>query len=342
MATFYQFVYQGAHNMATYVLVDTANTFFRARHVVRGDIDTKVGMALHITLAGVKKAWNDFDADHVVFCLEGRSWRKDFYEPYKRNRQVARDKMTVTESEEDTVFWEIFDEFKDFVSTKTNCTVMRHPQLEADDLIAGWVQSHPNDNHVIISTDGDFAQLIAPNCKQYNGIQDVTITHEGYFDKKGDRVIDKKTKLEKPAPEPDFMLFEKCMRGDTSDNVFSAFPGVRKKGTKNKVGLIEAYADKDSKGYNWNNMMLQRWVDHEGVEHRVLDDYTRNVTLCDLTAQPADIREIINNTIAENATPKEVSQVGMRLMKFCAKWDMQRIADQAATFAEPLQARYPQ
>jgi 5'-3' exonuclease len=299
-------------------------------------------MALHITLAGVKKAWKDFDADHVVFCLEGRSWRKDFYEPYKRNRQVARDKMTVTESEEDTVFWEIFDEFKNFVSEKTNCTVMRHPQLEADDLIAGWVQSHPNDNHVIISTDGDFAQLIAPNVKQYNGIQDVTITHEGYFDKKGDRVIDKKTKLEKPAPEPDFMLFEKCMRGDTSDNVFSAFPGVRKKGTKNKVGLIEAYADKDSKGYNWNNMMLQRWVDHEGVEHRVLDDYTRNVTLCDLTAQPADIREIINNTIAENATPKEVSQVGMRLMKFCAKWDMQRIADQAATFAEPLQARYPQ
>jgi len=340
MATCFHYVYRGVHNMATYILVDTANTFFRARHVVRGDLDTKVGMALHITLSGVKKAWKDFNADHVVFCLEGRSWRKDFYEPYKRNRQVARDKMTVTESEEDKVFWEIFDEFKDFVSTKTNCTVMRHPQLEADDLIAGWVQAHPNDNHVIISTDGDFAQLIAPNCKQYNGIQDVTITHEGYFDKKGERVIDKKTKEDKPAPVPDFMLFEKCMRGDTSDNVFSAYPGVRKKGTKNKVGLIEAFADKDTKGYNWNNMMLQRWTDHEGVEHRVLDDYNRNVVLCDLTAQPADIREIINNTIAENAKPKEVSQVGMRLMKFCAKWDMQRIADQAATFAEPLQARY--
>ena len=28
--------------------------------------------------------------------------------------------------------------------------------------------------------------------------------------------------------------------------------------------------------------MLQRWIDHEGVEHRVLDDYNRNVTLCDL------------------------------------------------------------
>ena len=139
--------------MATYVLVDTANTFFRARHVVRGDIDTKVGMALHITLNSIKKAWNDFNADHVVFCLEGRSWRKDYYEPYKRNRQVARDKMTVTESEDDKAFWEIFDEFKNFVTEKTNCTVMQHKQLEADDLIAGWVQAHPNDDHVIISTD---------------------------------------------------------------------------------------------------------------------------------------------------------------------------------------------
>jgi 5'-3' exonuclease len=220
--------------------------------------------------------------------------------------------------------------------------MMRHPQLEADDLIAGWVQSHPNDNHIIISTDGDFAQLIAPNVKQYNGVSNTIITHEGYFDdKKRQPIIDKKTKEPKAAPNPAFMLFEKCMRGDKSDNVFSAYPGVRVKGTKNKVGLIEAFADKDTKGFNWNNMMLQRWVDHNGEEHRVLDDYNRNVVLCDLSAQPAEIREIINNTIAE-VEPKEVSQVGMRLMKFCAKWDMQRIADQAAQFAEPLQARYPQ
>ena len=325
--------------MSTYILVDTANTFFRARHVVRGDIDTKVGMALHITLNSVKKAWRDFNADHVVFCLEGRSWRKDYYEPYKRNRQVARDKLTPTQADEDTAFWEIFDEFKNFVTEKTNCTVMQHKRLEADDLIAGWVQAHPNDHHVIISTDGDFAQLVSPNCRQYNGIANVTITHEGYFNDDGSEVIDKKTKEAKPAPHPDFMLFEKCMRGDTSDNVFSAYPGVRKKGTKNKVGLIEAYEDKGTKGYNWNNMMLQRWTDHEGVEHRVLDDYNRNVVLCDLTAQPTDIRDIIDTTIAE-VEPKQITQVGMRLMKFCAKHDMQRIADNVQLYADPLNARY--
>ena len=325
--------------MATYILVDTANTFFRARHVVRGDIDTKVGMAFHITLSGVKKVWRDFDADHVVFCLEGRSWRKDYYEPYKRNRQETRDAMTPSQQEEDTVFWEIFDEFKDFVHTKTNCTMIQHPQLEADDLIAGWIHNHPKDNHVIISTDGDFAQLIAHNVKQYNGVSNTTITHEGYFDDKGREVIDKKTKLPREKPNPEWQLFEKCMRGDTSDNVFSAYPGVRKKGTRNKVGLLEAFADKNTKGYNWNNLMLQRWVDHNGKEHRVLDDYNRNVVLCDLTAQPNEVKGLINNTIGTVET-KNITQVGMRLLKFCAKWDMQRIADQAAQYAQPLQARY--
>ena len=326
--------------MSTYILVDTANTFFRARHVVRGDVDTKLGMALHITLNSVKKAWTDFNADHVVFCLEGRSWRKDYYEPYKRNRQETRDAMTSTQQEEDTLFWEIFDEFKDFVTDKTNCTVMRHPQLEADDLIAGWVQAHPNDNHIIISTDGDFAQLIAPNVKQYNGVQNVTITHEGYFDDKGKPVIDKKTKEAKPAPNPEWLLFEKCMRGDTSDNVFSAYPGVRVKGTKSKVGLQEAFEDKESKGYNWNNLMLQRWVDHDGKEHRVLEDYQRNVTLCDLTAQPGNIKELIIATITENSKPKEVGQVGIKLMKFCAKHDLVRISEQVQSYSEPLNARY--
>jgi 5'-3' exonuclease len=298
-------------------------------------------MAFHITLNSIKKAWQDFDGTHVVFCLEGRSWRKDHYEPYKRNRQVARDALTEKQQEEDTVFWEAFDTFKDFVADKTNCTVLQHRELEADDLIAGWVQAHPDVDHVVISTDTDFQQLIAPNVKLYNGVQDVTSTHEGFFDKKGNPVIDKKTKEAKAAPDPQWLLFEKCMRGDTSDNVFSAYPGVRKKGTKNKVGLMEAFEDKDLKGYNWNNLMLQRWVDHNGEEHRVLDDYERNRILIDLTAQPTDVRDKITGTIQTSIDKnKNISQVGVRLMKFCNLYDLKKISDQAQAYAEPLNARY--
>ncbi len=325
----------------TYILVDTANTFFRARHVINGDADIKLGMAFHITLNSIRKAWQQFNGSHVIFCLEGRSWRKDYYAPYKRNRSDARAALNEREQEEDRVFWEAFDTFKEFVTDKTNCTVLRHDQLEADDLIAGWIQSHPNDNHVIISTDTDFVQLIAPNVKQYNGVMEHCITHEGVFDDKGKPVIDKKTKAAKPAPDPEWLLFEKCMRGDTSDNVFSAYPGVRTKGTSKKVGLTEAFEDRKSKGFAWNNLMLQRWTDHEGVEHRVLEDYERNRRLIDLSYQPEHIREIITTTISTAIeADKNISQVGIRLMKFCNLYDLKKIAEQAQSYAEPLNARY--
>ena len=325
--------------MSQYIIVDTANTFFRARHVVRGDITTKVGMALHVTLASIMKAWKDFNADHVVFCLEGRSWRKDMYKPYKRNRQETRDTLTPRELEEDKVFWETFDSFNEFIREKTNCSVLQHKQLEADDLIAGWIQNHPEDQHVILSTDGDFAQLLAPNVKQYNGVSNTTITLDGYFNDKNKLITDKKTGEPKESPDPQWLLFEKCMRGDTSDNVFSAYPGVRKKGTKNKVGLLEAFADKKDKGFNWNNLMLQRWVDHNGIEHRVIDDYNRNVMLCDLTAQPQEIRTMINEIVI-NTESKQVSQVGVKFMKFCAKWDLQRVLEQSNKYADLFNSNY--
>jgi len=208
-------------------------------------------------------------------------------------------------------------------------------------LIAGFIQMHPDDNHVIISTDSDFHQLIAPNVKQYNGVADTLTTHEGVFDKKGKSVIDKKTKEPVPAPDPQWILFEKCMRGDSSDNVFSAYPGVRTKGTKNKVGLQEAFEDRSKQGWAWNNLMLQRWSDHEGKEHRVKDDYERNRQLIDLKAQPDDIKNIIRSTIEENiSTPKNISQVGIRLLKFCNVYDMKKIADSIQLYADPFQARY--
>jgi hypothetical protein len=321
----------------TYILVDTANTFFRARHVIKGDADIKLGMAFHITLNSIKKAWQDFNGSHVVFCLEGRSWRKDYYEPYKRNRSDARAALTVKEQEEDQLFWESFDKFKEFITEKTNCTVLQHSELEADDLIAGWIQSHPEAKHVIISTDSDFVQLISPTVSQYNGVQEHHITHEGIFDKKGKLVIDNKTKAPKAIPDPQWLLFEKCIRGDSSDNVFSAYPKVR----KNK--LEEAFKDKDNKGFSWNNLMLQRWVDHNGVEHRVLEDYQRNVQLIDLTQQPADIKEKIFGTIKDNIDKeKNINQVGIRLLKFCQLYDLKKISDQAQQYAEPLNARYHQ
>jgi 5'-3' exonuclease len=315
--------------------------FYRARHVVRGDdIETKIGMAYHIMFSAINKAWRDFNGSHVVFCFEGRSWRKDYYEPYKRNRKEARDALTPREQEEDQRYFEAFDELKAFIEKRTNCTVLQHPTCEADDFIARWIQNHPNDNHVIISSDSDFYQLLATNVTQYNGITNQHIRLDGVYNDKGKPVIDKKTKEQKVVGDPEWLLFEKCVRGDTSDNIFSAYPGARVKGTKNKVGLTEAFEDRNGKGFNWNNFMLQKWTDHEGVEHRVLDDYHRNRSLIDLTAQPDEIKRVLDETITVQVQKVPVSQVGIHFLKLCGKWDLQRVSENAEAHAEYLNAAY--
>jgi 5'-3' exonuclease len=325
-----------------YVLIDTANMFFRARHGAFRASDTweKIGFALHVTLMSANKVAQRFKADHVVFALEGRSWRKDFYEPYKKNRAVARAALTEAEQDEDKMFWETYDALTKYLAERTNCSVIQCPTAEGDDIIARWIALHPQDEHIIISSDTDFVQLIAPNVTQYNGISDEHITLEGYFDAKGKQVIDKKKQEPKTIPDPKWLLFEKCMRGDTSDNVFSAFPGVRTKGTKNKVGLQEAFEDKDKQGYNWNNMMLQRWTDHNGAEHRVLDDYNRNVALIDLTAQPPEVKNKVDTCILEQRSDKDVGQVGVRFMQFCGKYDLIKCSESADSFGRWLNETY--
>ena len=160
------------------------------------------------------------------------------------------------------------------------------------------------------------------------------------FNDKGNPVIDKKTKEPKQIGDPKWLLFEKCIRGDTSDNVFSAFPGARKKGTKNKVGMLEAFADRDSKGFNWNNFMLQRWVDHEEVEHRVLDDYQRNMQLIDLTAQPDNIKSVLDEAIVGQVQKDKKAQVGVHFMKFCGKHSLDNVSKNASDHAEYLNRGY--
>ena len=324
-----------------YALIDTANTFFRARHIASRNSDAweKVGMALHLTLASTNQIVKRFGIDHVVFCTEGRSWRKDHYAPYKKNRVVDTMSQTEAEIEENTLFWDTYESFTTFLREKTNCSVLRDPKAEADDLIARFIHLHPDDEHFIISTDTDYVQLITPKVKQYNGVTGELITLEGYFDDK-DRPVKDKEKNPKLLEDPQYLLFKKCMRGDSSDNVFSAFPGVREKGSSKKAGLIEAYADRTKQGFDWNNMMLQRWTDHEGVEHRVRDDYERNRTLIDLTAQPEEVKLSVDTNIREGVRTTTVPQVGSHLLKFCGKYDLKKISDNSTQYSNWLNSPY--
>jgi len=324
-----------------YALIDLANTFFRARHVASRNSTTeeKVGMALHLTLASINQVVKRFGIDHVVVCLEGRSWRKDFYKPYKANRVVDTMSQTEAEVEENKLFWGTYETFTTYLKDRTNVSVLRDPKAEADDIIARFIHLHPEDQHWIISSDTDFVQLITKKVQQYNGITNELITLEGYLKDNGKPVLDK-LKNPKLLEDPQYILFRKCMRGDATDNVFSAFPGVREKGSAKKAGLIEAYADREKQGYTYNNLMLQRWTDHEGQEIRVRDAYERNRVLIDLTAQPEDVKLSVDTNIREGVRTTTIPQVGIHLMKFAGKFELNKIADNAETYAKWLNSPY--
>jgi len=322
--------------MKTYLLVDTQNMFFRARHVAQrgASLDEKIGLAFHIMFNSIKKANNMFSGDHVVFCLEGRSWRKDVYEPYKKNRKVALDKRSPVEQEEDTYWWEAYDDLLNFLKEQTNCSAVRSSVAEADDVIALWVEAHKDSRNIIVSTDSDFYQLISPTVSLYNGMTNQIITINGFYDEKDNPVIDKKTNQPKTAPEPEWLLFEKCIRGDSSDNVFTAFPKVR------KTKIKEAFEDRHNQGFVWNNFMLSKWVDHNGNDMVVKECYERNKQLVDLTQQPDEVKTDVLTEIVRAQNSKAVEQVGVRFMKFCNKYSLEKLAQNPTEHAQYLNKAY--
>lgn len=332
--------------MSTYILVDAMNLFHRAKYVTGGDLDMRVGMALHIVMSSIKKVYRDQKADHIVFCLDGRSWRKDFYKPYKANRVVDRLKRSQKETEEEEVFMEAFNDLSQFFLKNTNATVLHCSVAEADDLIATWIDLHPDDQHIIVSTDTDFVQLLSENVKMFNGVSNQLYAHDGVYNEKGAKqafeiATNGKVKVkgvdknfEPEAGWQEFALFLKCIRGDSSDNVFPAYPGARLKGSRNKTGILEAWEDRDNGGFNWNNFMLQRWEDAEGNQQIVRECYQRNRELIDLKAQPEEFKTQFVEAIINEVVKDRVANVGVHFMRFCARWDLQKLLqypDEAAT-----------
>jgi hypothetical protein len=342
--------------MAKYIIVDAANLFFRCLHGSQGDPFSKAGLSLHIILRSIKKLWRDHKADHVVFCLEGKSWRYQVFPKYKAARKVARNLATPREREEGEIYQQTLNDLIEFLQTKTNVTVLQKDGVEGDDFVGRWVQIHPDDEHLIVSGDSDFIQLLADNVSLYDGVRDIMIKVDGVFNadgqplqfnvKGGDGKIKVGAELDLLSSDFEvqedwwrYALFVKCIRGDSGDGIFSAYPRVQEKKLK------AAWDDRLDVGYNWNNLMLQEWKDGEDENNkpvmvRVKDKYEFNQLLIDLTRQPDDIKELMDATIIETVQKPRVTGVGIHFLKFCNNNGLVNISREAGDHAEYLNAPY--
>jgi hypothetical protein len=97
---------------------------------------------------------------------------------------------------------------------------------------------------------------------------------------------------ERECDDPLFFMFEKCFRGDAGDNVMSAYPRVRK--TKLEAALKDEYTLTTIMNESWD------FTDPETGEvttYNVGELFEENQLLMDLDCQPAEIRQIIKETL---------------------------------------------
>ena len=212
-----------------------------------------------ITQEVIKEILNvssQYKADKLILAFDSKNpWRKDYYEFYKTNRDVEFDiyKDTVIESLND--MYEFFSEF-------TNAISLRVERVEADDIIASSCETFKDEPKVILSRDRDFIQLIDDNTKLFDPV----------------------AKSERVSDNTEFELFLKCIRGDTSDNIPSAYPRVRE--TKVKEAFDDPYK-------KLNMLEEKRKVD--GL--RVKEFYELNRKLIDLKMIPDEYSQKIKEAI---------------------------------------------
>lgn len=302
------------------MIVDTPNLLFRVasahgKYNTDGTPEEQAGLAMHMALNSLNKHFKKINPDHLTVVFEGgKNWRKD----YTRSAACVSKKGYKANRIKDAsfdAFFELIKSFEELVRNHTSVACLSHPMLEGDDLIGGYTQmfaSNPEDEIIILSGDKDFAQLLrSPNVQLINP----------------DNGKPRKLVDICGVDDPDYFMFEKCFRGDKGDNVWPAYPRVR------ATRLKKAYSDE----YELTKIMNETWkfVDpDDGTEivHSVAELFEENNLLMNLSAQPDNIKQIIKETLEHELT-HHGKYSHFHFTKFCGKFGLKQIADNAQAFA---------
>ncbi len=301
-----------------YLMFDISNLLYRAFYAQKDDdSETIKGMAVHIALTTLNKYYKEYTPrKRVVMTFDRSSWRKEHtannphLKPYKGNRRTD---LTQAQEQKYADFQNHLTEFEQIIRDYTTILALAGDRLEADDLMAGFVQQHLDDDIVIITADSDIAQLFKHT--NVNIISPAT---------------NKPQSLEKYDYDPDYYLFQKCIRGDSTDNIQSAYPRVR------QTRIKEIYDDvNNSDGYKYVKFMKETWIDQKGITHIVEDMFKENQILINLEKQPLDIREIMNSVITEELELNKKFSL-FHFLKFLGKHELNKIKESIDNFVPML------
>lgn len=203
------------------LIVDGLNVAFRWKH-------SKQLEYKHDYVRTVESLAKSYDCGNIVVLADGGStYRKRLSPDYKANRS---DKYAEQTAQEKAEFAQFMGEFKNAFSQleKRGHLTIRQDGLEADDL-AAWIVGKKAEFGIgqiwMVSSDRDWDLLIQDGVSRFSTVtrKEITIDNwEDHYD-----------------VEPSMYLTQKCLAGDTGDNV----PGIAGIGPKRAIALIEQYGD---------------------------------------------------------------------------------------------------
>lgn len=222
----------------------------------------------------------------LIFTIDDRSWRRDYYEGYKSSREEKGD-----DSADWSIFFNLMHSFGEHIE-KMGFIFTKSKGSEGDDLIWGWADKFAKlgENSIIVSGDKDLHQLaamrdngtwtIAWNSKAKNNVLTIhPLWIEKYLNKKEevsifnmgsvvsedkDRLKELFNKAEVNIVDTRKFIFVKMLAGDPGDDVpsiWSFYPkpdGRITRVTDNKASKI------------WDAFMETEWKDL-GF-HKLLDN----------------------------------------------------------------------
>ena len=203
------------------LIVDGLNVAFRWKH-------SKQLEYKHDYVRTVESLAKSYDCGNIVVLADGGStYRKRLSPDYKANRS---DKYAEQTAQEKAEFAQFMGEFKNAFTQleKRGHLTIRQDGLEADDL-AAWIVGKKAEFGIgqiwMVSSDRDWDLLIQDGVSRFSTVTRKEITLDNWEDHYD--------------VEPSMYLTQKCLAGDTGDNV----PGISGIGPKRAVALIEQYGD---------------------------------------------------------------------------------------------------
>lgn len=304
------------------IILDVSNLFYGAFYAMSKEQDDILyAMANKSFMDTINKKFRDNECDEVILAFDGKkNWRKTYTASphaltYKRYKGQRRQKMTDAEIAKLERFDAHVVEFREMLKEYTGLLVLHHDRLEADDLIAGYIQMHPNESHLVVSQDRDYLQLL-----QFPNV--------GILDPR----TNKRLNLLEYDNDAKYFMFRKCLRGDTGDNVISAYPRIR------ETKIKEAYTD----SYVRTNVMQNEFdvVIPEGDTSRTVrlktsDIFEENEMLMDLTKQPDVIWEMMERSIS-NAKANRSEYNVIKFLRYCTRMDFQHLLQSASNYHKLL------